>query len=71
MGKKRSLQSLREYVDGHPRKVTQRQIARKLGISESWFSYLLGGVRPGPEIADKLREHGIDPYAEVREAARS
>jgi hypothetical protein len=65
----RSLVSIREYVDSHPRSVTQRVIARRLGISESLLSNMLDGYRPSQATADKLKAYGIDVYAAVEARA--
>jgi transcriptional regulator with XRE-family HTH domain len=53
------FKTLREFIDD--RKVTQGDIARELGISESALSSYLSGVRtPNRELALRLsRDYGI------------
>ena len=62
MGKtQRPRVSLRAFINSYPRTVKQYQIAARLGLGPDVLSRLLSGARPGPETAEKLRAHGIDP----------
>lgn len=50
-----TYKSLREYVNAHPRTVTQGAIAKRLGLSQSTLSaYLRGKIRPSREVALRL-----------------
>ena len=49
------FKTLREYVDAQPRRKTQGDIARELGISSSALSSYLSGTRvPGREVGLRL-----------------
>jgi transcriptional regulator with XRE-family HTH domain len=55
MRKRIRFQSIHELVASYPRTVTQGEIARELGISESSLSNYLKGRPPSRETALRLR----------------
>jgi transcriptional regulator with XRE-family HTH domain len=51
----RTYKTLREYVDAHPRTVTQGTIAKRLGLSQTTLSgYLTGRILPRRDVALRL-----------------
>ncbi len=53
--------SLREFVNAHPRTMTQGEIAKKIGLHQGTLSsYLVRNTAPGREVALRLsREFNI------------
>lgn len=62
MKQRSRFKTLRAYVDAQPRRKTQNEIAKELGLSQSQLSLYLTGARiPSREVALRLsREIGID-----------
>lgn len=63
---KQRFDSLKDYVDAHPRGVTQGAIAHRLGLTDSQLSaYLRGSKRPSPAVAVKLEKQTGVPLASL------
>ena len=62
MGRKTRFRTIREFVDSHPRTISQNQIARKLGVAPPTLSQWLSGTfKPGLQTAIRLKkEYGIE-----------
>lgn len=62
MKRQSRFKTLRAYVDAQPRRKTQNEIARDLGLTPNMLSLYVTGARiPSREVALRLsREHGFD-----------
>lgn len=66
MGKDRGFKSLREYVDAQPRTMTQGDIARALGLTESALSLYLSRKRfPSRQTAIELSKRTGIPFTSL------